>query len=72
MEEMRLQVTLEDTIANCGCLTEPIEGILVHFVQNMDEMGHQADRQERGCELLSETHICLPVPRSGRMITLFG
>lgn len=53
------------------------EGVPSHFVFNMDEMGHQewADRKEIICVVPIDhegDHVCLPVPRTGKRITLLS
>jgi hypothetical protein len=76
-EEKRLQV-IEEEIAMCfKRLAEAIDGVPAHFVDNMDEIGHQewADRQEKVCHVTTpygKLHVDFPVPRAGKCIPLIG
>jgi hypothetical protein len=76
-EEGRLAVSPEDIEAYFHQLVELVDAIPVHFVFNIDELGHQpwADRSEEICYVPSEhsdNEIAFPVPRSDKRITLVG
>jgi hypothetical protein len=41
MDEKSLHVMLVDITADFDCLTEAIQGVTVHFMENINEMRHQ-------------------------------
>jgi hypothetical protein len=70
-----LEITSEAIETSLRCLAEAFEGILTHFLSNMDETGHQewADcRQSADYVSSSHTqpHAYFPVPQTGKCITL--
>jgi hypothetical protein len=77
MEEERLQVTEEQIRDYLGNLSGLISGASCHFVDNMDERGHQewADRGPTKY-YVSATHprqaVYFPVSRKGKRITLIA
>jgi hypothetical protein len=72
-ESGRLEVTLGQIEVLFRDAIQTIEGVPIHFVFKMDEMGHQelADRKIRTCVVPSshaEDYVNVPVRRTGNWI----
>jgi hypothetical protein len=77
MEELRRDVTIEVILTFFQRNTEIVEGVLAHFVFNMNEIGHQdwtepAEKICYGPAYYAEKYIYIPVSRADKLIALIA